>query len=395
VLGILACLAITISATTLWIHQVALNTDRYVEVVSGVAADPEVIDEVSTNLAARVADAIIDRVEVPRVVQPLLESWIQEQVASFMASEAFADGWAAANRAAHSALVRVLRSEAVLGEEPVTIRVSELLVIGIERLQEAGIIPDDVQLPNPSDREAVEALRQILVERLEIEVPEDFGEITLVRSERLETARQIVRIFDIVSVASVVAAVTLVVLTIWLARHRLRAVILLGIGAALALLAAVAGTSLIGGLVVNGLAEAGATNTIGALVSALLGNLAAALLVVVVVGALAVVAIVLISRQPEPAEAMALASPYPVPWAPPAADGGSPAPPSPAPSGAGPGSTPAATEPTAPAKAPRKPPAAKPPSKTPAKEPAKTTGKSAAKPAPKPTRGTKDSSSPS
>jgi hypothetical protein len=345
VLGFLACLAITISATILWAHQIALNTDRYVSVVSGVASDPAVIDEVSTTLAERVTERIVDRVELPPVVVPLLESWLQEQIASFMASEAFVNGWTEANRAAHAALVRILRSEAVLGEEPVTISISELLVIGIERLQEAGVIPDDVQLPDPSDREAVEAIRQILAERLNIEVPPDFGEVTLARSERLETARQVVRIFDIVTTVSVLVALTLVALTVWLARNRLRAVVLLGIGTALALLASVASTSVISGVVANAIAETAATATIGALVNALLGNLATVLLAVLVVGVLTTLAIVLIGRQPSPAEAMAAASPYPVPWAPPPADGGPAAPLAPAPSVAEPNSTGTAARP--------------------------------------------------
>jgi hypothetical protein len=383
VLGILACLAMTISVTTLWVHQIALNTDRYVEVVSGVAADAEVIDEVSTNLAERITTRVVDRVDLPPFVAPLLQDWLQEQIASFMAGEAFRDGWAAANRAAHSALVRVLRSDAVLGEEPVTISVAQLLVIGIERLQEAGVVPDDVQLPDPLDEDAVEAVRAILAERLNIDIPPGFGEITLVRSERLETARQFVRIFDIVTVASVLVTLTLVLLTIWLARDRLRAVLLVGIGMVLALLAAVASTSVIGGLVANALAEAGATNTIGALVNALLGNLASALVVVVVVAVGATLGILLIGRQPSPAEAMAGASAYPLPWPSPTADQATVAPAPPSAMTSEENATPpepAAVEP-APAKPTRKA-ATKPAAKPPAKKATKPRAKSPGKPPP-------------
>ena len=363
IVGILACLAITISATTVWAHQVALNTDRYVEVVGPVAADPAVIEEVSTRLAGRIADGIVDRVEVPQFVKPLLEGWLQEQIASFMSSDAFADGWAAANRAAHSALVRILRSEAVLGDEPVTISVSELLVIAMARLQEAGIVPDDVELPNPSDSAAVAAVREILAERLDLDIPPDFGEITLVRPERLEMARQIVRIFDVVTVASVVVALVLVAITIWLARDRLRAVVLLGIGAVLALLIAAGSTSLIGGVVVTSLADSGATATIGALVNALLGNLASTLLFVLALAALATLGIVMIGREPSPAEAMAFGSPVALRPAD-TAEGGTPSP--------------------APAPAPDEEPSAKPK--------AKPAAKSARKPTSKTPRGTKGSS---
>jgi hypothetical protein len=379
VLGILACIAITISATTLWVHQTALNTDRYVSVVSRVASDPAVIQEVSTNLADRVTDRIVDRVELPPVVVPLLESWLQEQIASFMASEAFADGWTAANRAAHSALVRILRSEAILGEEPVTISVAELLVIAIDRLQEAGVIPADVELPDRSDSEAVEAIRQILAERLDIEVPPDFGQVTLVRSERLETARQLVRVFDIVTVVSILVAIALVALTIYLARNRLRAVLLLGIGAAVALLAAVAATGAISSTVAGALAEAGARGTLGAMLSALLADLATALVLVLVFGTLTVLAVLYVGRQPSPAAAMAVASPYPAPWPTPA-DPEVSAPRDQAASDAAPPTAPAAaTQVTPPADAPA------PPAKAPAKRSTKPPVKKSTKPRPKST----------
>jgi hypothetical protein len=312
ILGILACVAITLSATTLWIHQVALNTDRYVSVVSRVASDPQVVEEVSTNLAERVAE----RIEIPRLVKPLLQNWLQEQIAAFMATDAFAEGWKAANRAAHTLLVRVLRSEAVLPEEPVTISVSQLLVIGIERLQEVGVIPDDLQLPNPSDSGAAERIREVLADRLDVDLPPDFGQITIVRPARLEMARQFVRIFDFLTVASVLLAIGLVAVTIYLARDRLRAVLLLGIGAAVALLAAIAATGAISSVVASALAEAGARGTVGAMLNALLGDLATALVIVLVFGALTVLAVVLIGRSRSPAAAMASASPVPVPWPP-------------------------------------------------------------------------------
>jgi hypothetical protein len=380
VLGILACTAITISATTVWVHQTALNTDRYVSVVSRVAADQAVIEEVSTNLADRVTDGIVDRVELPPVVVPLLESWLQEQIASFMASEAFADGWTAANRAAHSTLVRILRSEAILGEEPVTISVAELLVIAIDRLQEAGVIPADVELPDPSDSEAVEAIRQILAERLDIDLPPGFGEITLVRSERLEAARQLVRVFDIVTVVSVLVAIALVALTIYLARNRLRAVLLLGLGAAVALLAAIAATGAISSTVAGALAEAGVRGTLGAMLNALLADLAAALVIVLVFGAVTVLAVLYLGRQPSPAAAMAVASPYPAPW---------PTPADPEVSQPRDQAAPAAAPPAAPAATTEVPfgaaDAAGPPAKTPAKRSTKPPARKAAKPRPKST----------
>ena len=41
-LGILACLALVATTTAVWVHQVALNTDRFVALTSSVARDPAV-----------------------------------------------------------------------------------------------------------------------------------------------------------------------------------------------------------------------------------------------------------------------------------------------------------------------------------------------------------------
>jgi hypothetical protein len=356
ILGILACVAVTLSATTLWVHQVALNTDRYVGVVSRVAADPEVVAEVSAGLAERV----VDRFEIPQLVKPLLQNWIQEQIATFMATDAFLDGWAAANRAAHTALVRILRSDAVLPDEPVTISLGQLLVIGVERLQEVGLIPEDLELPDPSDSAAAETIRALLVDRLNVDLPPDFGQITIVRPARLEAARQFVRIFDFVAMASVILAVGLLAVTIWLARDRLRAVILLGTGVAIALLVAIGATAAIGGFVASELAEAGARGTMGALLDAMLGNLATALAVVLVLGVLAAAAALIIGRYGIP-QGMWLVPVSPTPTTPP------PLPDEPVPA-------PRKTAAKSPAKSAPKT-AAKPATKAPASKPAKTPAK--------------------
>ncbi len=352
ILGILACLAITLSATTLWVHQVALNTDRYVTVVSRVAADPEVIQEVSTRLA----EQVVEQIEIPRLVKPLLQNWLQEQIATFMGSEAFVEGWAEANRLAHTALIRILRSEAVLPDEPVSISVLPMVVIGLERLQEVGLIPDDVDLPSPESAvEAGETIRRVLSERLGIDLPPDFGQVTLVRPERLELARTFVRIFDLLTVISVLVAIGLVALTVYLARDRRRAVLYLGIGAAIAVLAAIAATGGISGIVARALAEAGAGNTLAALLDAMLGNLATALTVVLILGVVAALAALVVGRS---------GTPPPMTFA--------PAGPAPAPSAeavAAPPATPAAAAPkTAALKPTKKAPAKRPPRKAPTTE---------------------------
>jgi len=334
ILGVITCVAITLSATTVWVHQVALNTDRYVSVVTRVATNPEVVDEVS----GRLADQVVEQFDIPRLVKPLIRNWIQEQIATFMGTDVFRNSWAAANRAAHTALVRVLRGDSVLDSSDGNLSISVLpvILVGLQRLQEVGLLPDDLDLPDPSDPGAAAAVREVLADRLGIDLPPDFGDVPLIKLSRLETARQVVRIFDIVAVVSVLLAVALVSLTIWLARNRRRAVVLLGLGAAVSVLLAMALVNLIGGAVADALGADGARNTLTALLNAVLGNLVLALGVVLVIGIGAAAAAAFVGRRATPM-ALAPASVEPAPAASPSpVEPATPAKPASAPKGAAP-----------------------------------------------------------
>ncbi len=299
ILGVLACIAITLSATTLWVHQVALNTDRYVTVISRVATDTDVVEAVG----GRLADQIVDRFDVPRLVKPLLRDWIAKQIGVFMGTDVFTDAWAAANRVAHTAVVGLLRRDSPLdsSDGELSIGVLPVVIVGLERLQETGILPDDLDLPDPSDLGEGTVIREILAERLGIDLPPDFGEIPLVRMSRLESVRQLVRNFDLITVIGVAVAVVLTALTVWLARDRRRAVMLLGLGTAIAVVVVQLLTVILSQVVETSLAEDG-TPILAAIVGALISNLALALTVVLILGvAAAVGAVVVGRRRAEPA----------------------------------------------------------------------------------------------
>ena len=281
-LGVIACIAITLSGATLWVHQVALNTDRYVAVVSRVAANPQVVEEVSGQLA----DRVVGEFDVPRLVKPLIRDWIAEQIGSFMGSDVFVNGWSAANRVAHTVLVRVLRGDSVLDstDGELSISVLPVIIVGLQRLIDVGLLPDDLELPDPSDVDAGDVVRRVLEERLGINLPPDFDELPLVRMSRLESVRQVVHVFDLITVAIILIAAALVGLVLWRAHHRRRAIIALGLGTAVTVLITQLLVLTVGQVVANQLSEDGSRDTLAALVEALLGNLAGALTLVLILG---------------------------------------------------------------------------------------------------------------
>ena len=294
-LGVMACIAIVLSASILWVHQVALNTDRYVTVVSRAATDPDVVEEVSARLAGQIVDQFDD---IPRLVKPLLQDWIAEQIGVFMATDIFTEAWGAANRVAHTAVVGFLRRDTPLdsSDGELSIGVLPVIIIGLERLQQTGILPDDLDLPDPSELGEGDVIRELIAERIGIDLPPDFGEIPLVRLSRLESVRQAVRSFDLITVIGAVVAVVLTALTIWLARNRRRAVMRLGIGTAIAVFAVQLLTLLLSGLVETALTEDD-TPILAAIVGALISNLALALTVVLVLGLVAAVSAALLGRR--------------------------------------------------------------------------------------------------
>lgn len=293
-LGVITCIVITLSASALWVHQVALNTDRYVTVVTRVATNPEVVDSVS----GRLADQIVVQFDIPQLVKPLIRNWIQEQIGAFMDTEVFSEAWGAANRLAHTAVVALLRGDSRLDstDGELTIGVLPVVIVGLERLQEVGLIPDDVDLPDPSDVQASDVILGVLSDRLGIDVPSDFGQVPLVRMSRLETARQLVKTFDLITVASLLLAVVLTALTVWLARNRRRAVVYLGLGTAVAVVFVQLLTLIVSQAVSSSMADEG-TPVLGAIVGALISNLGLALTVVLVLAIGVSVAAMVVGRR--------------------------------------------------------------------------------------------------
>jgi hypothetical protein len=296
-LGVLACIVITLSASALWVHQVALNTDRYVTVITRTATNPEVVDEISGRLATQ----IVAQFDIPQLVKPLIQNWIQDQIGAFMDTDVFSDAWGAANRVAHTAVVSLLRGDSRLdsSDGELTIGVLPVVIVGLGRLQEVGLIPDDVELPDPSDAEASTVIREVITDRLGIDIPPDFGEVPIVRMSRLETARQLVTIFDVITVASLVLAAVLAAATIWLARNRRRAVIRLGFGTAAAVVVVQLLALVLSQVVANSMARE--TPILAAIVGALISNLALALTVVLVLAIGAALATMVVSRRAQPA----------------------------------------------------------------------------------------------
>jgi hypothetical protein len=250
-LFILSCVGILTSTVVVWVHQVALNTDRWVEVVGPLPEDPDVRLAVSTKVASRVVTAldIQGRLEavlpgpadiIAAPISNQIEQGLQTRLEGAMATPEFQTAWVAANRLAHQQVVDILRgqSETVYVREGyVVLDVWPLVGIALEQLQAQGIIPATVALPDLSQGlppGSFDRLNAVLGGR----IPADLGTVPLVPADKLEQAQRVVSVFDWITVLLIVLTVVLIAVTIWYSARRRRTIALLALGGAIALVLA-------------------------------------------------------------------------------------------------------------------------------------------------------------
>ena len=213
-----------LSILATWAHDEVSDTDRYVETVAPLADSPEVQAAVTTRLTARIVglidvqavtkdaiDALQQRGLPPRAVASLtaltpplaagVESFVNNQVRRVVASDAFADAWAQANRVAHNQMVAVLT-----GETGEAVSVSG----GTVQLNLAPVI---------------DAVKERLVDAgftLASRIPAVTTEITLFQSEGLAKAQTAFRLLDAAARALPIIALILLGVAVAVSRRRRR-----------------------------------------------------------------------------------------------------------------------------------------------------------------------------
>lgn len=238
VLIVLTCLLAPVVLITVWVHDIALDTDRYVATVAPLATEPAVQDAA----VDRVADAVEVRVDGDRAAAQLAD-WLRSQglppqaaaavrglgpqidaavdgavrnvATRVVHSDTFATVWRDANALAHDAVVHALTGEgrgAVgISGDTVTLDVGTLVDQAKQQLVDAGMSPAD-------------------------KIPQVEKRLVLFHSEDLERAREGARLLDVVGYWLPVVTVALGAGGVLLARRRRRALARTALGAAFACL---------------------------------------------------------------------------------------------------------------------------------------------------------------
>jgi hypothetical protein len=163
-----------LSAVAVWTRNQVTNTDRYVATVTPLAGDPAIqnaiTDQITTQvfnyidvqgLTNQAIDVLAERGFTPALADQLralavpiasgVQSFTRSQVAKVVQSDAFADAWVQANRAAHNELVKALTGEGggavTVENDTVSINMAAFIQTVKARLVDAGFsvaarIPD-------------------------------------------------------------------------------------------------------------------------------------------------------------------------------------------------------------------------------------------------------------
>ena len=227
ILIVLSSVAVVLATLAVGVQQLVLNTDRWVATVGPLASDPTVQSSVANAAATQALNAmdVQRRVQslppaVQRLVAPAesgIDTFVHDQALNIAQSPQFATVWTDVNRTAHPAVVQLLR-----GETPANavLRVSDgELQVNLLAL-EPGLAQRLQQLPvNPLTA-----------------APADFGYVSLASARGLATAQQAVQFLDRATLVLIVAAIGLILASLFISSDRRRTVLNLGLGVAIGML---------------------------------------------------------------------------------------------------------------------------------------------------------------
>lgn len=201
--GLLAVVLLPVALLVAWVSSVGTDTDQFVTEMRPVASSPEVRDALTDRTVASVQAQL----NLPDRVAQQLEPPLRELVGTVLARPEVDRAWASGLRSAHAELVAVME-----GERPARVdstgRVVMPLTIeltGLEQLLSRFGVTEDVAVAP------------------QIQVP-------LFSADDLTTARRIYAVGSVAGQAAPWVVVGLAAVSVLLARRRVRALGLLGLG---------------------------------------------------------------------------------------------------------------------------------------------------------------------
>ena len=246
----LSCLLVLLSTTEVWAHRTLLNTSTFVGTVGPVFQNPVVASGVATratdelftelNLQARLRDALPPKASFAAVpITNATKGYVAGELTKVLMSPQFQAIWTAALTATHKQLVAVLRGQnnAAISTSGGYIVLNTVPLINQALGKVSGLASDlagkPVTLPTITRADPPQQAVNKLSQALGVQLPSNFGEITLVRSSDLATVQRGVKAFDRLTLVLPLVAIVLIALSLWLSLNRRRTLLQLAVGVSL------------------------------------------------------------------------------------------------------------------------------------------------------------------
>ncbi len=253
VLVALSCLLVVLSTTVVWAHRTVLNTDTFVGTVGPVLQHRDVDTAVATRatdqlftelqLQARLRESLPPKVSFAAgPITAATKGFVAGELAKVLGSERFQTVWTETLTYTHETLVAVLRGQrtASVSTENGHIVLNTVPVINRALGSVSGLASNltgrNVKLPTITSAEPPKQAIDKLSQALGVQLPSNYGQITLVRSSDLAAAQRGVKAFDRLTILLPILTLALIALTLWLSVSRRRTLIQFLVGSSLLLI---------------------------------------------------------------------------------------------------------------------------------------------------------------
>jgi hypothetical protein len=308
ILIVLSTIFVCTASVALWAQRTVFDTDAIVDATDSALDHPEVTAAISTYLTDQIVEVtsqaqLLEKV-LPSSLDPLapfirgaLTSRVQEQVNDFVDSAPGRNLINNAVRVAHKNAVRLLEGDGLLSDSAFTVKdgkvnldLTQVIANVLNGLQQRGVIPSSIDLSSIGTG-AHEEQVQAIADRFGVTLPENFGQITVLDSARVDnasdtlaTAQRATVIVKRGVVLWTVLAFVLVIVTFLVTRTRRRTAVQLGLAIAAAAVILRVAVRRIPKSLDNVIERPGASAAAKSFVSSLTGSLMQSLGALLVIG---------------------------------------------------------------------------------------------------------------
>ncbi|HET7487825.1 MAG TPA: hypothetical protein VFJ85_07845 [Acidimicrobiales bacterium] len=249
VLVALSVISFVLAVPSVWARRNFLNTDRFVSRTAPLIHDPAVQAAVSARITAELMTLINPQDLFEQVLPekgkilavPLagaVRGFVSDRVDTFVASDRFATIWESAIRVAHQTSTNVLRDRSkVVTAQGDTVTLNLIPVVDAVLAELTSATPElfghQINIPDVRVEDVPKAAITKLEAATGIDLPPNFGQITVYDHGKVRAAQTGIRIFDRAVVLLVVSAIVFAAIAFVVSRRRRRTLLQLTVGTAL------------------------------------------------------------------------------------------------------------------------------------------------------------------